>query len=132
MSEKDIMQAGMVRASQLGHRLFRNNTCMAWAGQVIRPKRLTSYMLSESDVIIKNARPIHAGLCPGSSDTIGWTTKIITPEMVGQKIAQFTACEFKDKGGVTGEQVLFISAVTNAGGKAFVARSIEDVVENMK
>ena len=35
------------------------------------------------------------GLCKGSSDCIGWTTVKITPEMVGRKVAVFTAIEVK-------------------------------------
>lgn len=132
MSERDIMQEIMVRASVIGHRLFRNNVGTGWVGQFIKPKRMQSYMLGEKDVIIKNARPLHAGLCIGSSDTIGWRTVIITPEMVGQKIAQFVACEVKDKGGVTGEQVSFMGAVSLAGGLSFVARSPDEMAEKMK
>lgn len=127
MGEKEIMDAIMVKASTLGRRLLRNNVGTGWVGQFIKPKRMTSYMLGENDVILKNARPLHAGLCTGSSDLIGWIPVKITPEMVGTVIAQFWACEVKDKGGMTGEQASFLSTVRDAGGRGDVARSPDEI-----
>lgn len=71
-------------------------------------------------------RLVRYGLCPGSSDLIGWKTITITPDMVGQQLAQFVAIEVKDRGRATPEQVRFIEAVQNAGGLAGVARSVDD------
>ena len=73
-----------------------------------------------------NGRLVRFGLCQGSSDLIGWRTVTITPEMVGQDIAQFVAIEVKDRGRATAEQVRFIEVVRDAGGLAGVARSVED------
>lgn len=68
------------------------------------------------------------GLCPGSSDLIGWTTIEITKEMIGQKIALFTAVEIKtEKGIVSPEQNIFLENVKNSGGIAKIIRNIDDI-----
>ena len=109
MLETDIMRLIQVAASKVGMRLFRNNVGQAKTedGQFIR-----------------------FGLCPGSSDLIGFKTKTITPEMVGKQIAVFTALEVKtERGRVTAEQQNFINMVQNAGGYAFVCRSESEFLE---
>ena len=62
----------------------------------------------------------------GTSDLIGWRSRVITPDMVGQTIAQFVAIEVKDRGRATPEQLTWLDAVTRAGGLAGVARSPDD------
>jgi len=102
-------------------RMFRNNVGTGWAGRMNRSPSGT--------VIIADARPLNAGLCVGSSDLIGWKTVTVTPEMVGNKIAIFTAIEVKTATGKpTKEQENFLSTVTNAGGIAILARSADDVI----
>lgn len=100
-------------------RLFRNNTGTGWQGtRMPSPAGL---------VILKDARPLNAGLCVGSSDLIGWTTVKITPDMVGLEVAIFTAVEVKAiRGRATAEQVNFIDQVRKSGGLAGVARSPEE------
>lgn len=72
----------------------------------------------------KNGAWVTYGLCPGSSDLIGWTPVKIVPEMVGKNIAVFTAVEVKTiKGTVSKEQENFICIVEQSGGMAFVVRS---------
>lgn len=67
------------------------------------------------------------GLCPGSSDKIGWKSVTITDDMVGTKIAQFVAIEEKSASGrPTKQQVNFIQAVRDAGGRAGIAKSERD------
>lgn len=100
--------------------LFRNNTGMGWAGKLIENRH--------GRVVLENARALHAGLVVGSSDLIGWTTVEITPEMVGARVAVFTAVEVKTKRGkATGQQPHFLARVRECGGFAGIARSIEDV-----
>jgi len=75
----------------------------------------------------QHGRPVSFGLAKGSSDLIGWTTRTITPEMVGQQVAVFTSIEVKTATGrVRPEQRQWIDAVQAAGGIAGVARSVED------
>lgn len=65
---------------------------------------------------------------PGGSDLIGWTSVIITPEMVGKKIAVFTAVEVKAAGGkLRPEQINFLQAVKNAGGLSGMAMNVDEV-----
>ena len=73
-----------------------------------------------------SGRLVRYGLCQGSSDLIGLRSVTITPDMVGQTVAVFTAIEVKDRGRLTPEQRAFIAMVQQAGGLAGVARSPED------
>lgn len=69
-------------------------------------------------MLIYDARPLHAGLCVGSSDIIG-----ITPD------GRFLAVEVKTKTGrATAEQIRFIDAVRRKGGVAGIARSVDDAL----
>jgi hypothetical protein len=95
-----------------GLRLFRNNN-----GVTLSP----------------NGNPIRYGLGNGSSDLVGWRTVVITPDMVGQKVAVFTALEVKKPGARTekkhlAEQVEFIEALDRAGGIAGFVESLADAM----
>lgn len=117
MTEAELLQ--QIRLA-LGRklRLFRNNVGQAWVGEVHRRGQ---------EMWIKNPRVLHAGLCEGSSDLIGWKSVTITPDMVGRKLAVFTAIEAKSKTGrPTTDQTLFLTVVREAGGIAVLARSVED------
>lgn len=106
MREQAIMQRVMLAASRLGWRIFRNNVG-------VLPDR--------------RGVPVRYGLCPGSSDLIGWRSVTITPAMVGDTIAQFVAVEVKTPSGkVSPEQMAWLTAVLEAGGVAMVARDPED------
>lgn len=66
----------------------------------------------------KSGRLIRYGLCKGSSDVIG-----VCPD------GKFLAVEVKTKTGrVRPEQETFIAAVKRAGGRAGIARSVEDAL----
>ena len=110
-------------------RLFRNNVGTGWAGdQVQRGANSLPIRLGPDDVVIRNARPLHAGLCPGSSDLIGWRILEITPELVGAQLAVFVAVEVKTgRQQPTKDQNQFLGAVDDAGGVAGVARSPMDI-----
>jgi hypothetical protein len=101
--------------------LFRNNTGMAWTGEVVRR--------TPNTITLQNPRPLHAGLCKGSSDLIGWRRLVITPEMVGLTVAQFLALEVKtDRGRATEEQRNFLRVVAESGGAGAVVRSVAEAV----
>lgn len=121
MPEADITNPILTGATKLGARLFRQNTGLGWVGKIFRK--------TADRIILDNPRPLHAGLCKGSSDIIGWTPCVITPEMVGQTVAVFTAFEVKTNGVVTTkEQGAFVDAVRNAGGIAAVVRSVDEAL----
>jgi hypothetical protein len=109
-SEAKVEQDIVLAASEDGHRLLRNNV------GAYKDKR---GMWIKYGVGGK-----------GGSDEIGWTTVIITPEMVGKKLAVFTAIEVKSETGrASADQKLFIGSVQRGGGIAGIARSAEDYRE---
>jgi hypothetical protein len=105
-SEQHIQQHIRLACGTGATRLFRNNT------GVLRDQ---------------HGRPVSFGLCKGSADLIGWTTRTITADMVGQQVAVFTSIEVKAaRGRLTPEQRQWLAAVETAGGIAGVARSVAD------
>lgn len=69
------------------------------------------------------------GLCPGSSDLIGWKRITVTPGDVGRELAAFVAIEVKTPRGVRSPaQSIFIDAVRNDGGFAGFATSVSDAL----
>jgi hypothetical protein len=102
--------------------LFRNNTGMAWSGE--------SRRLPDGSILVRNPRPLHAGLCRGSSDLVGWRSVVITQDMVGQRLAVFCAIEVKSpRGRATEEQQKFLANLRAAGGFAGLARSVKEALE---
>ncbi len=125
MSEKSIIQEILIKCSKFGSTLFRNNTAMAWAGKF-------KCRLENGDVVISNAIPLHAGLCKGSSDLIGWTKVKITEEMIGKQYAIFTAIEVKyGKTKNTPEQENFIKIIKSHGGIAGFVRDFEEFKQTL-
>lgn len=101
--------------------LFRANVGQAWTGDAAR--------LPNGDVLIRNPRPFSTGLPAGFSDLFGFRTIEITPAMVGQRLAVFVGVECKSqRGRVTDPQGRFLKAVTDAGGLAGVARTVDDAL----
>jgi hypothetical protein len=120
VKEKNIINEIQLYFTTIGSRIFRNNTGQGWQGTIASK--------SKNSITLLNPRPIHSGLATGSSDLIGWTTKIITAEMVGQKVAVFTAIEVKTGSlKATSEQAAFIKAVLDGGGIAKIARSLDEI-----
>lgn len=103
-------------------RLFRNHVGEAWHGEVVGRK--------DGLLLLRNARHIVAGLAPGSADLIGWATVVVTPGMVGGRIAVFTSAEVKRPTGgrVQSNQSGWLSAVSASGGFADVVRSVGDAL----
>jgi len=117
--ERDITNPLLKAASKLGARLFRVNTGMGWVGRIVRQ--------TADAITLAHPRPLHAGLCKGGSDIIGWTPVKITPEMVGRTVAVFTALEIKTaRVPTTPEQARFVATVREAGGYAAVVRSVDE------
>jgi len=109
MSETAIQQRIRLALGKLRHvRMFRNN-----CGKLPDPR---------------TGRWVEFGVGnPGGGDLLGWRTVTVTPEMVGQRIAQFVSLEVKTATGrVRPEQERWRQAVEKAGGVAAVVRSVED------
>ena len=104
-SEHEIQQLIRLACGHGAVRLWRNNT---------------------GALLDQQARFVRFGLCKGSSDLIGLRALEITPELVGQRLAQFVALEIKAAHGVVSpEQRAFLRLVQELGGVAGVSRSIE-------
>lgn len=125
MTTNDLTKSMELEAPKHSARLYRNNTGLGWVGEA--PRR------EGNAITLHNPRPLHAGLCEGSSDLIGWTTLEITPDMVGRKVAVFTAVEVKNGSDrPTKVQRAFIAAVKAQGGLAGIARNVNDAVAIVK
>lgn len=112
MSESRIMREIMLAVSAAGSRIFRNNVGLFFT---------------------KDGRPVRCGLTKGSSDLIGWTPVTVTPDMVGSKIAVFTAIETKSKSGrASKEQTQFLKVVQESGGIGVKASSIDQAMSAIK
>ena len=94
-TEKRLTEDICYSESEKGSVLFRNDNGMGFR---------------------KDGTPFKYGLCPGSSDQIGWKETLITPDMVGKKLAIFQAIEIKtlpDK--ISYEQIIFYLNLRRAG-----------------
>ncbi len=129
------MNAILLALSKAGLRIFRNNVGMGWvgAGKPYIVKKTCTAVLHSGDVVLSNARPLHAGLFKGSGDLIGWRPVTITQEMVGRTIAVFASAEIKKgRDTVKPEQAHWRDTVANDGGIAFVARSEEEALDALR
>lgn len=120
--EGNLLKRIQLALTKYSHvRLFRNNTGTGWQGR--------AEWQGQNKLILHNPRPLTAGLVKGSCDLIGWTTVEITPDMVGQRLAIFTAIEGKTGGtATTKEQANFMRAVREAGGRVGVAKDVPSAV----
>lgn len=121
--ESEVQQLIQIEAAKFGVILLRNNSGAMKddTGRVVRyglgnisPKQETK-----------------------SSDLIGITTIVITPQMVGKTVGIFTAVEVKKEGWtkITNErerhQSNFLTWVAKRGGIAFFANSVETFKANV-
>lgn len=117
--ESEVQQHIQIEASKLGNKLFRNNSggCKDATGRVIYYG--LGVISSQQNKYFK------------SSDLIGFTPITITPDMVGRKLAVFTAVEVKKtkwKYMATEREVAqkkFLDVVNMNGGIAIFANSID-------
>jgi hypothetical protein len=81
----------------------------------------------------RTGRYVQFGLAKGSSDLVGFKTIKITPEMIGQEVAQFVSIEIKtERGKLTEVQENWLQKVKSSGGIVGVARSIQDALKIVK
>lgn len=99
-AEKDIINEILLRASERGHRLFRQNTGKGWVGRQVRMG-----VTSSDRITLADPRPLIAGLCVGSPDVVGYTSTGV-----------FVGIEVKTPGvRVTPEQKAFLDAARSRG-----------------
>jgi hypothetical protein len=123
MSEHITQQRILLACGSGPVRLWRNNVGTGWAGQVVKVTSGNLGAIARSirpgDIIVRQGRPLHAGLCVGSSDLIGYR--------VVDHVAQFVALEVKSATGrPTAQQTQFIDHINAVGGCAGIVRSVED------
>ena len=105
-SEHEIQQRIRLACGRGPVRLWRNNT---------------------GALVDQQGRFVRFGLCKGCSDLIGLRSLEITPELVGQRLAQFVALEIKTGSGtLSPEQRAFLQLVEQLGGMAAVCRSVKE------
>lgn len=101
-------------------RLYTNPVVSAWVGKV---KEFTKGVLT-----LVGASKVHAGLEEGSPDIFGWRILIITPEMVGERIAQPVGLEVKiPPDDLSPIQQKFLMKMEMDGCVVGVVRKVEDV-----
>ena len=111
MRESSLQAEIMLALCEAGHTIWRQNTGLAWVG--------VAHPIKSGDVLLTKPRRLHVGLMRGSSDLIGIT-----------KDGHFLAVEVKTKTGtVTQEQRQFIEIVKRCGGRAGVARCVQQAVD---
>jgi len=119
MKEIELGKKICLMASNLGHRIFRANVGEGWIGKAVffsKPAKIDVY---PGDVIIRKAKRIHFGLCPGQGDYLGWS-----------RDGKFISIEVKtETGKIRPEQIAFADAVNKAGGIAGIIRSEEEAFE---
>ena len=140
MSEAAVQQNIRLAAARHNAYLWRNNSGAFQEGPTKCPKCGATH--SEA-----TGRWIRYGLANDSkklneeiksSDLIGPTPVVITPDMVGQTVAVFTAIEVKPEGwpGIRSAreraQAKFITLVRSLGGYAGFATSVEEAVQIME
>ncbi|WP_299078746.1 VRR-NUC domain-containing protein [uncultured Paraglaciecola sp.] len=114
----EITDSILLASTKRGARLFRQNTGMGWVGKILGK--------TKTAITLGNPRPLHAGLCKGSSDIIGITPIVVTQEMVGKTVGLFTAREVKaGNDQLTTEQRKFLEMVNKLGGIGMVDRSLD-------
>ena len=112
MNEHEIQQRIRLACGHGPVRLWRNNS---------------------GALVDQQGRLVRFGLCKGSSDLIGLRTLEITPDLVGERLAQFVALEIKGaRGVVSPEQRAFLALVEQLGGLAAVCRSVEAAEQTLQ
>ncbi len=119
VSEAPVVKRVMLKASQLGLRLFRNNRGLFKT--------------------LDGKRNVRAGLeVPGASDLIGGKTIIVTPEMVGKKLCVLMVVEVKKPSWqkptteTEREQENFINQMVDRGAIGFFINNPEDLENKIK
>jgi hypothetical protein len=121
VTERDIQNDIQRELSRGETRLLRVNAGAAFQGRIVEqtPERL----------ILSPWYPIKLG-ATGISDLIGWTTIDRWGKFASEGVAPiaiFTAVEVKgERTRTTTEQLAFIDTVRRAGGRAGIARSVEE------
>lgn len=125
MTHQDLQKRVQKEAAKHDIILFTNRVAKGWVGVVAER--------SANAITLHHPRPIEAGFGKGTSDLIGASIVTITPEMVGQKVAVFTAVEIKvgaDK--LSPEQRNFLRVVKTWGGISLECRNEAELFDSIR
>ena len=118
MSEAELLAQIQLACSRGDTRLFRFNAGIAWAGRIAER--------TPRELVLLDYHPVKLGP-EGMADLVGAHSVEVTQAMVGSKVAVF--CGVEGKAGrrqPTDAQLAFIHMVRSLGGRAGIARSVED------
>ena len=119
--ERAIIE-GRLASLEPHERRFRINAGQGWVGEEHRVHRPTPFVLYPGDVLLRRASVLHAAPS-GWPDLAGWDSVVVTPEMVGTRIAVFVGEEIKaGRGRLSRVQVMFRDCLTRMGGRWRVIR----------
>ena len=119
MNENLLGKKICLMASNLGHRIFRNNRGESWIGKAVFFSKPASIEVYPGDVIIRKAKRINFGLVNGAGDYVGFSNT-----------GKFISIEVKTETGKIREgQIEFSDAVNKAGGIAGIIRTEEEGFE---
>jgi hypothetical protein len=112
MTESEILAYARLQATKLGGRLWRNQSGLAWQGEIISKNNNVLHL--------RNPRPLKSGLVIGASDLIGFLPIRITEEHLGKILAIFWANEIKTKNDkLSKEQLNFLQFIGESGGEGW-------------
>jgi hypothetical protein len=114
IKEKEIINKRLTNLEN-NERLFRINAGMGWVGKEIWISKDCVSRLKKGDLVIKNPSALHAAP-EGWPDLAGWTEIEITEDMIGKKIAVFTAEEIKATGKLSKMQKKYKEIILRMGG----------------
>lgn len=128
MHEAPIVRQIALAASSIGTRLWRNTIGLATLGAATRIERDGAVFLRRGDVIVRKGRITMVGLPVGSGDLCGLRQIVITQDMVGKTIAQFTSVECKapEGGRVSKEQRQWHEFMLSIGACSGIVKSIAE------
>jgi hypothetical protein len=134
--EHPIQQRILLACGTGDQRLWRNNVGTGWTGNATRVNlgnvRALAAGLRPGDVVIRAARPLHAGLCVGSADAVGLVSVQVRPDLLGQRLGVFCGVEVKRPGGrSTPQQRDWVATIRSLGGRAGFAESVEQARDIM-
>lgn len=121
VSEAQLVADVLLACGRGDTRLWRFNAGVSWAGTIVRR--------TSTHLTLMNYHPVR--LAPeGFPDTAGFTSIVVTPEMIGTRIAQFLGVETKfGRNRPTETQAAFLEMARSLGARAGVAYSVEDALK---
>lgn len=118
MSESQLLADILLGCSRGPVRLWRQNSGVAWQGKIVSQD---AHRLVLSPYYAVKLAP------EGTSDLGGLVSITVTEAMLGRAVAIYAGIEAKaPTGRVTPAQRSFCDMVVNSGGRAGIARSVED------